>query len=267
MGQVNTYGNDLFKGAAGYYSKYRPMYPSSLVRYLVKKFDLNGEQTLLDLGCGTGQLTMRFSDWCERIVGADLEPEMLAEAKRLHEEIRMGNIEWFQGDLSSFKEQYDDVFDLVIMSKSFHWMDRPQVLDDLYGRVNQGGGVAVIDDYNPEKQLASWQKKLNEIITHWYGEERRAGNTTYSHPVKSHEEVIRQSPFTLEIYRFPTFEREWTIDSILGNLYSTSYGLRRFLGDHVESFERAVRETLLTIHEDGVFKEEVDLSVKFGMKE
>ncbi|WP_212941433.1 methyltransferase domain-containing protein [Heyndrickxia oleronia] len=48
-----------------------------LNRYLIRKFSLNGEQQLLDLGCGTGQLTLRFSDWCRKIVGIDLEREML----------------------------------------------------------------------------------------------------------------------------------------------------------------------------------------------
>ncbi|WLR42093.1 hypothetical protein LC087_15170 [Bacillus carboniphilus] len=50
---MSQYGEGLFKGSAEYYSKYRPIYPSNLIRFLVDKFSLNGEQNLLDLGCGT----------------------------------------------------------------------------------------------------------------------------------------------------------------------------------------------------------------------
>jgi ubiquinone/menaquinone biosynthesis C-methylase UbiE len=94
---LGIYGMDLFKGAATYYSKYRPVYPSSLIRFLVNRFSLNGDQQLLDLGCGTGHLTIRFSDWCNKIVGIDLEPEMIAEAQQLHKKIRTDNIHWFNG--------------------------------------------------------------------------------------------------------------------------------------------------------------------------
>lgn len=80
---MSDYGPDLFKGTAWYYSRYRPPYPSSLIRFLVNKFSLNGEGRLLDLGCGTGQLALRFSDWFEEIVGVDTESEMLDEANRL----------------------------------------------------------------------------------------------------------------------------------------------------------------------------------------
>jgi ubiquinone/menaquinone biosynthesis C-methylase UbiE len=82
---------------------YRPMYPSSLVRFLVDRFSLNGQQHLLDLGCGTGQLTIRFSDWCNKIVGIDVESEMIEEAKRLHHAQRIVNIHWFNGTLEKYK--------------------------------------------------------------------------------------------------------------------------------------------------------------------
>ncbi|WP_175989457.1 hypothetical protein [Bacillus sp. Marseille-Q1617] len=59
---MTNYGKGLFEGTAGYFSKYRPLYPSFLVRFLVNRFSLNGEKRMLDLGCGTGQLTIRFSD-------------------------------------------------------------------------------------------------------------------------------------------------------------------------------------------------------------
>ncbi|WP_255437433.1 bifunctional 2-polyprenyl-6-hydroxyphenol methylase/3-demethylubiquinol 3-O-methyltransferase UbiG [Thalassobacillus sp. CUG 92003] len=84
---MSDYGPDLFKGAASYYATYRPTYPSSLIRFLVDRFSLNGTQNLLDLGCGPGRLALRFSDWCEKIVGVDPEPEMIEEAQRLHQEL------------------------------------------------------------------------------------------------------------------------------------------------------------------------------------
>ncbi|AKG03411.1 SAM-dependent methyltransferase [Salimicrobium jeotgali] len=263
---MNKYGTDVFKGAASYYSRYRPMYPSSLIRFLVEEFALNGEQNLLDLGCGTGQLTIRFSDWTNKIVGIDTEPEMINEARRLHQQVRIGQIKWFNGTLEHYKESHNDQFSLVTIAKAFHWMDRARVLEELYDLIDEGGGVAIIDNYDPNKSLKPWQKNLSELIEKWYGKERRAGKSTYNHPVISHEEVLSNSKFEVEIHTLPTYEINWTIESILGNLYSTSYGARRFLGNKVEEFEKEVKQSLLEFSSSGEFRETVNVSVKLGRK-
>jgi hypothetical protein len=145
-------------------------------------------------------------------------------------------------------------------------MDRHKVLDDLFGLVSEGGGVAIIDNYDPDKKLNAWQEKLSEVKDNWYGNERRAGNITYSHPKESHEEVVAKSKFRLESHFLPAYEINWTIDSILGNLYSTSYGSKRFLGSNVEAFERDLKEALLEVDESGIYKETMNLSVKLGIK-
>ncbi|RDY72624.1 class I SAM-dependent methyltransferase [Halobacillus trueperi] len=262
---MEEYGTDLFKGSASYYSRYRPMYPASLIRFLVEEFSLNGEQNLLDLGCGTGQLTIRFSDWTNKIVGIDTEPEMINEAKRLHQQVRLGQIQWFNGTLEQYKESHNDRFTLVILAKAFHWMNRSRVLEELYDLIPDGGGVAIIDNYDPDKSLKPWQVKLNELIE-WYGKERRAGKSTYTHPLISHEEVISNSKFEVTVHTLPTYQINWTIESILGNLYSTSYGARRFLGNKVEEFEKEVQEALMNFSTSGEFKETVNVSVKLGRK-
>ena len=263
---MKSYGQDLFKGAAKYYSKYRPLYPASLIRFLVKRFSLDGNGKMLDLGCGTGQLALRFSDWFEQIVGIDPDLEMIQEAKRLTTELRAENMNWFNGDIDSYRENYEEPFRLVTIAKAFHWMDRTAVLETLYDMVSLNGGVAIIDNYSPNKEILPWQKKVNEVVQQWYGEERRAGNTTYSHPTISHQEVIEKSPFDLEVYQMPTYEQIWTVDSIIGNLYSTSYGSKLFLGEHVQLFEDHLREELLSLNDTGVFKEKIETSVKLAIK-
>ncbi|WP_226577224.1 class I SAM-dependent methyltransferase [Halobacillus litoralis] len=263
---MDVYGTDLFKGSAWYYSKYRPMYPSSLIRFLVERFSLTGEQNLLDLGCGTGQFTIRFSDWCHKIVGIDTEPEMIEEAERLHQEIRMGQIDWFNGTLEKYKAGHQGQFHLVTIAKAFHWMDRPAVLEELYEMIPKGGGVAVIDNYHPDQSLRPWQVRLNEKIEKWYGKERKAGKTTYSHPVIRHEEVLKKSNFDVEVHTLPAYEIHWTVESILGNLYSTSYGSRRFLGADLRKFEQEVKGALMDISPADDFRETVKISVKLGIK-
>ena len=263
---MKNYGHDLFKGTAWYYSRFRPLYPASLIRFLIDRFSLDGEGHMLDLGCGTGQLAFRFADWFESIVGIDTEPEMIEEARRLEKEFRADNFAWFNGNLNAYKHQFDGKFRVVTIAKAFHWMDREKVLDTLYPMISDGGGIAIIDNYSPNKQLLPWQKKVNEVVHHWYGTERRAGNTTYSPPAVSYQEIISNSKFALETHELPPYTHEWNMDSIIGNLYSTSFGSRRFLGDKVDFFEQHLKEELLGIDKNGVFKKDINLSIKLAIK-
>ncbi|KZE44490.1 class I SAM-dependent methyltransferase [Rossellomorea marisflavi] len=258
-----TYGNNLFKGAAGYYAAYRPVYPSTLIRTLVDEFSLDGEGNILDLGCGPGTMTVRLADWAERTVGIDTEPEMIEEAERIHSMIRNGQVEWFAGTWAEYKMTNPHRFKLVTIAKAFHWMDRDSILEDLYDRVEAEGGIAIIDNYEPDRKLEPWQEVLDAIIRKWYGQERRAGDSTYTHPVERHETIIRRSRFTYEEITLPPYTIHWTIESILGNLYSTSYGAKRFLGDNIIPFEQEVK---LALEGLAPFTEPATLSMKIARK-
>jgi SAM-dependent methyltransferase len=43
----------------------------------VFSFDLTGQDVVVDLGCGTNQLTLRMAAWVCAVVGVDPEPDML----------------------------------------------------------------------------------------------------------------------------------------------------------------------------------------------
>jgi ubiquinone/menaquinone biosynthesis C-methylase UbiE len=263
---MNDYGTELFKGTAWYYSKYRPLYPSPLTRFLVNKFSLNGEGRLLDLGCGTGQLTLRFIDWFEEILGVDTELEMLDEAKRLSKENRVYNIKWLQGRAEERATDWGS-FRLILIAKAFHWMDRETILEILYNSSDDGGGIAIIDNYSEKQEPLLWKLKVNEVVKRWLGEERRAGNSIYLPPKESFEDTVAKSSFNnVEKHFLPSYSYTWTVDSIIGNLYSTSYASKRLFGDDLERFEKDLKSALLDIDSTGVFAEELPVSVITAVK-
>jgi hypothetical protein len=58
----------------------------------------------------------------------------------------------------------------------------------------------------------------------------------------------------------------WTVESVAGLAHSTSILSRSALGDHVEAFERDLRDRLLAVQPDGNFEESVSFTYDLAVK-
>ncbi|MEV4077407.1 class I SAM-dependent methyltransferase [Nonomuraea fuscirosea] len=88
----------LFSGTAPYYARFRPGYPQAFFSDVITRFALNGTGRSLDLGCGTGQLTIPLAGHVEQAVGLDPDPGMLAQAAQQARAAGARNLTWIQGD-------------------------------------------------------------------------------------------------------------------------------------------------------------------------
>ena len=261
--------DDLFRGTAWYYARYRPGYPPAFFDHVVARFGLDGTVRLLDLGCGTGQLTLPLAWHMAEVVGMDPEPEMLAEAAAAARTAGVGNVTWLEGgsdDLERLRPRLGR-FRLVTMGASFHWMDREATLRQLEELVLPGGGLVVTGSPSLWTRANPWQRAVREVIQRWLGEQRRAGSGAYRDPPERHEVVLARSAFRrLEHYRLD-YRAVRDIDWIVGNLYSTSFASPAVLGARRAGFERDLRATLEALSPDGQFEEEVALEAILAWKE
>lgn len=53
-------------------------YGKDLLEFVPK----NDKQAILDLGCGTGTLTVQLVDYCNKIIGVDSSQSMIDKAKK-----------------------------------------------------------------------------------------------------------------------------------------------------------------------------------------
>jgi SAM-dependent methyltransferase len=98
-------------------------------------------QTVLDVACGTGALTLAAADIVGpsgKVVGLDANPEMLAVALR-----KPGSIEWREGTAENLP--FDDAsFDAVVSQFGFMFFDdRPRALSEMMRVLKPGGRLAV----------------------------------------------------------------------------------------------------------------------------
>ena len=125
----------LFDGIAERYEASRPGYPVQVVEFVAATAGLGPGAAVLEVGCGTGQLTERLACSGFRLTAIDIGPSMIAAARR-----RLTDAEvCFQ--VTSFEDlaAADASFGLVISSAAFHWID-PEVAFSKSARLLRPGG-------------------------------------------------------------------------------------------------------------------------------
>ena len=252
---------NIFKGTAEYYAQYRRPYPRQLLADIVSYYGLDGKGRLLDVGCGTGELTLPLSKYFQKTVGVDPSPDMLAEAKHKAQKEHASNISWIEGKVEDIDESLAPIR-LTTAGVSFHWMNQPAVFEKVYGMTERGGGMVIINDMSPvrgKEKKEDWKMKRKELIIKYLGEERRAGDNLHKDFIPEKplfDELIGESLFkTFELKEYP-YTTERNIDEIVGFLYSTSYANKRLFGGKAEEFEKELREELLHLVPSGRFVED-----------
>jgi ubiquinone/menaquinone biosynthesis C-methylase UbiE len=250
--------DELFRSTAPYYARYRAGYPKEFFTYLGTRLALDGHQTVLDLGCGTGQVALSLAPLVRHIVAIDPEPTMLTEAAKISADRGLTNIAWVQGDSTQLPTLDLPVLNAVTMGASFHWMDRDQVLRDLNALTEPDAAIVVVSGGAPgSSEPPTWAQAITEVRTRYLGTERRAGSTTYTHPPERHAEVLARSAFTNVETAEWTWRIDRTLDEIVGLQFSYSFSAPVLFGDRRSEFEEELRTALNEVNPSHVFKEEI----------
>ena len=108
-------------------------------------FDLEfSPESAVDFGCGVGRLVIPFARRIERVVGVDISPSMLAEAKRNCSAVGIRGAEFVESD--DGLSLIHGVFDLVhshIVLQHIPWKRGRNILRSLATHVAPGGVLAV----------------------------------------------------------------------------------------------------------------------------
>jgi 2-polyprenyl-3-methyl-5-hydroxy-6-metoxy-1,4-benzoquinol methylase len=68
----------LFRDTASYYQRFRPPYPDAAIDLVVRPFAIGEGSHVIDLGCGTGQITIPLARRGADVCAIDPSAEMLA---------------------------------------------------------------------------------------------------------------------------------------------------------------------------------------------
>jgi ubiquinone/menaquinone biosynthesis C-methylase UbiE len=260
---------DAFAGTAPYYVQYRVPYPEELLVDLIGRGNISRTGRLLDLACGPGRLALPLSTRFREVLAIDLEAEMIAAGQEQAAARGATNIRWLVGRAEELEAEADS-FELITIGEAFHRLDQPVIIKAALQRLKPGSCLAVIGSYGILNGEEAWQSAIADVVYRWTG--RTFSNEGLEPPKEIRsgpdhdEQVLREAGFQ-EVVSHPFLRPHiWRVETIIGNLYSTSFCSKRVLGGKSEAFEADLTAALLAHDTSGVYRENMRFGYTIGRK-
>jgi len=174
---------------------------------IVKDLGINKGMTILDLGCGTGNITIKIAEHCKKVIGVDISPAMLELFDRNAKQCNIMNYETHCAGLLSYKHKFNPV-DIVISKLALHHLPdfwKSIALLNIASILKPGGKFYLFDVvycFKPEFHKTH--------IDQWLKEMHRKSEISSDESFETHikcefstfdwilEKLIRDTGFTIE---------------------------------------------------------------------
>lgn len=189
------------------YARYRPVYPDALASYLASITP--NQDSALDVGCGTGQLTRQLARYFTFVKGIDPSASQLSHSESTH------GVYYEQSPAESLPD-HPSGYSLITAAQSAHWFH----LSDFYREVHR---VAVPDAIIALISYGVLQldEALNERFRHFYYNEVASYWPAERQLVDSGYRNI-DFPFSELVSPLITIQLDWNFEAFLGYISTWS---------------------------------------------
>ncbi|MFE4057667.1 class I SAM-dependent methyltransferase [Streptomyces sp. NPDC059096] len=136
---------DTFDEDAELYDRARPAYPAPLVEALAAAARLGPGRRLLEVGPGTGQLTVPLARYGCSVTAVELGPSLAAVASR-----NLGPYPAAEVVVAPFETWAapPEPYDAMVVATAFHWLDPAVRLDRAADALRDGGLLALVTTHH-----------------------------------------------------------------------------------------------------------------------
>jgi SAM-dependent methyltransferase len=231
-----------------FYHRYRRGYPAAAIDSLMDAFTLTGDDIVVDLGCGTGQLALPIAHRVHAVAGVDPEPDMLVRARRAAAERDIGNVTWMLGADTNMPALSallgERRVGAVTIGQALHWMDYDQLFPALMPLLRPGGGVAVITNGTPLwLQDSAWSHALRGFLEQSSGRRLTNACGTDEASQRRYRDSLTAAGFDVRDASIE-YTDDLDFEHLVGGLYSAFPASQLPPADQRPAFAEQVRRVL-----------------------
>ncbi len=160
------------------------------------------EQRVLDIGCGTGALTLRAAKKGARVKGIDISSQMLEIAQKKAEKLNLtGNVEFVEMGVAELGDEKGESYDVVMSGLCFSELSDDELdftLKEVMRILKPGGALLVADEIVPESII---RRLISEIVRFPLVALAYILTQTTSKPIRNLKERLERSGFKIESIR------------------------------------------------------------------
>jgi trans-aconitate methyltransferase len=128
-------------------------------------------ERILDLGCGTGQLTQQIADRGADVVGLDASPEMIGQARQNYPKLR-----FVLEDAA--RMPFDREFDAVFSNAALHWIADASAAAERIARSLRRGG-RLVAELGGKGNVRSIMDAVESVVVRYCGDAMPARRTYF----------------------------------------------------------------------------------------
>lgn len=247
-----------------FYQRFRRGYPPEVADVPAVSFKLTRDDVVLDLGCGTGQLTRALAPRAGAVLGMDPEAAMLAEARRATTE---PNVSWLLGadtDVSALSPIFGDGrLAALTVAQALHWMDHERLFEAARPLLRPGGGVAVVTNGEPLwLQDAAWSAALRDVLADYLGTPLHRTCGTDAASQARYADALSAAGYAVDL-RVVEYATTLTVEEIVGGVFSAMSPEQLPAPDARPAFTERVRAAVAP---HGPLREQVRVRILTGTR-
>ncbi len=235
--------DNSFENIVKSYYKFTPVLPEKYIRLILETFEISANDKIIDLGCGSGDLTLALNKHASSVEGIDISKTMITKAR---EKDKNKQVTWIQDSVENF-DLGEEKYNLIISFESFHLFPRQKELIQRCAKALKPGGFLSIG-----WRMYEWDIPLKKAIKETfdaYGIDRGEWGL-WTCPTFFHDIEMSKTDLKAPQQRKIAIKTKTSIDVIANNVLNNSRSAH-IHNDRKKELQKALRKSFLEIYPSG----------------
>lgn len=205
-------------------------YGKELLEFVPK----NKNQSILDLGCGTGTLTLQLANFADTVIGVDSSANMIEKAQKQYADIK-----FMVCDALSLP--FEKQFDVVFSNAVFHWIaDHNALLNQVHKVLKSNGLLAC--EFGANGNIATIENAFMNVCRN-FGYEY---NPKFNFPTSEHfADLLKKNGFMID--KIYDYDRPTPLKD---NKRGLANWIKQFFASDLELMSEKVQDEIIKKVED-----------------